>query len=69
MTEPWHETPPVPRFGEPIGPWHRKFAWLPTWTFDIGCVWLRSVWRRRIQKHEYLYGGSDFWWQYRGIAP
>lgn len=30
------------------GPWHRKFAWLPTWTRDYGWVWFRSVLRRRV---------------------
>lgn len=54
-----------PCFGDPIGPWHRVFAWLPRQTFDGGWVWLRYIWRRRIQKHHYLFGGPDRWWQFR----
>ncbi len=53
-----------PLFGSPIGPWHRHFAWLPVRTYDQRFVWLRSCFRRCIQKHQYLPGGSDFWWQY-----
>ena len=55
---------PRPTFGDPIGPWRRVFAWWPTRTYDRQLVWLRPVWRRCIQKHDYLYGGDDFWWQY-----
>lgn len=54
-----------PMFGNPIGPWHGAFAWRPVWTHDFGWVWLRRVWRRQIQKHQFLDGGADFWWQYR----
>lgn len=55
----------TPAFGDSIGPWAPSFAWLPHWTFDAGWVWLVPVWRRMIQKHYYLDGGADFWWQYR----
>jgi hypothetical protein len=54
----------APRFGVPIGEFHRVFAWLPVRTYDRRLVWLRPVWRRCIQKHDYLTGGPDFWWQY-----
>ena len=57
-----------PQFGDPIGPWHRKFAWLPTGTFDCGVKWLRFLWRRRVQKKSYL-SGPDHWWQYRTLPP
>lgn len=56
---------PVPLFGDPVGPWHRWFAWCPVDTFDGGYRWLSVVWRRRIEKHHYLPGGVDRWWQYR----
>ena len=56
-----------PTFGFPIGPWHRRFAWWPIDTFDCGWMWLRFVYRRRIQKHDYLNGGADRWWQYRRL--
>jgi hypothetical protein len=52
-----------PRFGDTIGPWHRAFAWWPVRTYDQRLAWMRFIWRRCIQKHEYLYGGGDFWWQ------
>lgn len=54
-----------PLFGDPIGPWHRVFAWWPIRTFDQCIVWLKWVERRCIQKHQYLDGGADFWWQYK----
>jgi len=53
-----------PRFGNPVGPWHWWFAWRPIKTYDRRTVWLRWVLRRCIQKHEYLTGGDDFWWQF-----
>lgn len=57
---------PIPMFGDPVGPWHKWFAWKPVKTYDQRFVWLRTVERRCIQKHEYLpHGGADFWWQYR----
>lgn len=52
-------------FGDPTGPWHRRFAWCPVWTGNYGWKWLCFVERRLIQKHHYLVGGSDWWWQYR----
>jgi hypothetical protein len=54
----------MPCFGAPVGPWHRWFAWRPVRTFDMRLVWLRWVGRRCIQKHDYITGGGDFWWQY-----
>jgi len=53
-----------PRFGEPVTDWFRWFAWRPVETADRGWRWLRPVWRRRIQKHDYLFGGADFWFQH-----
>ena len=55
---------PKMMFGDPIGPWHDWFAWFPIRTFDQRFAWLRKVRRRCIQKHQYLHGGADFWWQY-----
>lgn len=57
-----------PMFGTPIGPWHEKFLWFPTWTSDFGWKWLIFARRRLIQKHESLTGGGDFWFQY-AIRP
>lgn len=54
----------APRFGEPVAPWHRWFAWHPVWTADRGTVWLRIVYRRCIYRHEYLDGGSETWFQH-----
>lgn len=66
----WKPEPdPDPMFGSPIGPWHRVFAWLPVRTYDRRFVWLRPCWRRCIQKHQYLPGANDFWWQYSLEAP
>ena len=56
---------PMPKFGFPIGPFHEWFAWYPIRTFDHRLVWLKTVLRRRIQKHSYLDGGPDAWWQYK----
>lgn len=56
-------TDPRPMFGDPIGPWHRWFAWLPVRTYDGRRVWLRTIWRRGIQLHGHL-PGPGFWWQY-----
>lgn len=55
---------PQLRFGFPVGPWHDHFAWFLIRTYDDRLVWLRRVRRRRIQKHFYLDGGPDSWWQY-----
>ena len=52
-------------FGSPIGPWVPAFAWLPVDTIDAGWVWLRFYRKRRVQKHQYLFGGADLWWQNR----
>lgn len=59
---------PKPIFGDAIGPWRPWFAWYPVESFDGVWMWLRTVGRRRIQKHEYLYGGADFWWQYAELG-
>jgi hypothetical protein len=59
----------IPQFGYPVGPWHRKFAWLPIDTFDCGIRWFCFVWRRRIQKHDHLIGGANRWWQHRALPP
>lgn len=58
------EPNPIPLFGSPVGPWHDHFAWWPVRTYDGRLAWLRWVRRRSIQKHYYLFGGSDRWWQY-----
>jgi hypothetical protein len=55
---------PTPMSGNPIGPWRQYFAWLPRETFDGCWCWMRPMVRRRIQKHDHLDGGADFWWQY-----
>jgi hypothetical protein len=57
-------TDPLPRFGAPCGNWHRWFAWWPVKSFDQRTAWLRFVSRRCIQKHDFLTGGADFWFQY-----
>jgi hypothetical protein len=53
-----------PAFGEPVTDWFRWFAWHPVETCDRGWRWLRPVWRRRIEKHHYLTGGRDRWFQH-----
>lgn len=55
---------PKMMFTDPVGPWHWWFAWHPVRTFDQRLVWLRWCRRRCMQKHQYLYGGPDFSWQY-----
>jgi hypothetical protein len=55
---------PKMMFGDPVGPWHDWFAWFPIQTYDQRFAWFRWVRRRSIQKHQYLRGGADFWWQY-----
>lgn len=54
----------TPAFGRPIADWHKWFAWRPVNTVDRGTMWLRFVWRRRIEKHDYLDGGPDRWFQH-----
>jgi len=56
-----------PLFGEPIGPWHKWFAWRPVRTYDGRIVWGRYVLRRRIQKKLHLHRGLEQWWQYLAI--
>lgn len=60
---------PEPRFGFPIGPWFRWFAWHPTETMDRGWRWLCPVWRRRYQTHEYLDGPTRRWFSTRVTPP
>jgi hypothetical protein len=55
--------PYEPMFGTPVSRWFRSFAWRPMNTLDRGWVWLRPVWRRRCQKHEYLPGPLSSWFQ------
>ncbi len=55
---------PYPLFGSPVSPWRKYFAWRPIKTWDNRFVWMRNVNRRLIQKHIYLDGGNDFWFQY-----
>lgn len=50
-------------FMSPVGPWFRWFAWHPVRTDDRGWRWLRPVWRRRMQSHEYLDGPIVTDWQ------
>lgn len=57
-----------PLFGDPITPWRKGFALLPRDTVDAGVVWLVTVWRRRCFKHQFLFGGPDFWFQYKRFA-
>ena len=57
--------PALPQFGDPVGPWHSHFAWYPVRSYDRRFIWFRRCLRRAIQKHHYLDGGSDFWWQYK----
>jgi hypothetical protein len=59
-----HQRVAEPLFGDPISDWLPWFAWKPVRTFDRRLVWLRWVCRRCIHKHEHLFGGDDFWWQY-----
>lgn len=51
-------------FADAVGPWHDWFAWFPVRTYDQRFVWLRKCRRRAMQKHQYLYGGPDLWFQY-----
>lgn len=53
-----------PRFGFPVSDWFRWFAWHPVQTVDRGFRWLVFVNKRRIQKHDYITGGTDWWFQY-----
>lgn len=55
--------PYAPMFADPVGPWHRWFAWRPVSTIDRGLVWLRFVWCRRVQSHAYLDGPTWRGWQ------
>jgi hypothetical protein len=57
-----------PMFGNPLTPWRPWFAWRPIKTWDQRRRWLCWVERRLIQKHIYLDGGHDFWWQHRVLG-
>ena len=54
----------LPTFGDPVSRWFRWFAWRPVHTVDRGWRWLRVVHKRRVQRHHYLHGGPDFWYQH-----
>ena len=56
---------PDPRFGDPIGNWHKWFAWYPIQTFDGRTSWLRTIERRRIQLKSSITHMTSWWWQYR----
>ena len=56
-----------PYFGNPVGPWHKWFAWHPIQTYDFRWIWLKTVERRGVQKHSSLNGGPNHWFQYRVI--
>lgn len=56
--------PYQPTFGDPVTEWFRWFAWHPVKTVDRGWRWLWVVRRRRIQRHAYVDGGADFWFQH-----
>ena len=47
----------------------KRLVLIPKWTPDNGWIWLRFGWKRMVAKHDYLDGGRDFWWQWRGVAP
>jgi hypothetical protein len=53
-----------PAFGSPMTGWFLWFAWRPVDTVDRGWRWLCWVWRRRIQRHDWLEGGRDLWFQH-----
>ena len=52
-----------PMFGDAVGDWHWWFAWRPVLTYDERIVWLRIVWRRRIQSKDFIDGPMFSWWQ------
>lgn len=58
-----------PRFAEPITDFMKWFAWRPVNTWDYGWVWLRPVYKRRCQPHEYLHNAGGWWWQYVKFLP
>ena len=51
-------------YGRAVSPWRKWFAWKPVDTVDCGWIWFKTVNRRRIQKHDYLPGDTEQWWQY-----
>ena len=54
-----------PLFGSPVANWTPWFAWRPVRTYDGRRRLFWMVERRLIQKHQFLDGGADFWWQYK----
>ena len=56
-----------PMFGEPLADWHEWFAWYPVRTWDMRWTWLQTVKRRAIQKHLYLDGPPDWWFEHERI--
>lgn len=57
-----------PKYADPIGHWHKIFACIPINTLDEGWKWLCFVQRRRTQKHDWLSGGPDLFWQYLSLT-
>lgn len=54
-----------PAFGDFVGPWFEWFAWRPIKTYNGRTAWLRKVWKRRVQAHDYLSGPNQgSWWWY-----
>jgi len=58
-----------PLLGNPVGPWHRWFAWRPVQTVDRGWRWLVPVWRRRYQSKFSLPGPIDTWFGFQVEEP
>lgn len=58
-----------PAFGDPVGPWHRWFAWRPVRTVDRGLRWLRPLWRRRYQTKGHLPGPTYHWFHHAVADP
>lgn len=59
--KPW---PDVYYFGYPVGPVHRWFAWRPVRLWYGRWVWLKTVYRARVTKREYLHGPDWQFWTY-----
>ncbi len=58
--------PFVDDMGGVYWPWHRWFAWHPTWIAECGWVWLRFIQRRYVYKHGLPYP-IHAGWQYRTL--
>lgn len=52
------------RFAYPVSKWVRWFAWRAVFTSDHGVIWMRFVYRRRMQLKDYLSAPVESWWQY-----